>query len=66
MAVTFLMSMFFWYYMIVFCAVYVVSSKTWLLSGLQALTLDWCVFELIQPLGLTIIRVLCQRYKSLM
>jgi hypothetical protein len=52
--------------MIIFCAVYVVSSKTWLLSALQALVVDWFVFELIQPVGLILIRLLCKKFKSLM
>jgi hypothetical protein len=63
---TFLFNLFFWYYMIVFCSVYVVTSRTWLISGMQALAIDWFVFEFIEPLGVVAIRVICKRFKSLM
>jgi hypothetical protein len=50
----------------VFCAVYVVTGTIWLLSALQALVLDWFIFELIQPIGLVGIRVICKKFDNLM
>jgi hypothetical protein len=63
---TFMSNLFFWYYMIVFCSVYVITSKYWLSSAIQALFIDWFIFELIQPAGLVGIRVICQKYKGAM
>jgi hypothetical protein len=64
--VTFAMNLFFWYYIIVFSAVYTTTSVIWFLSCLQALVIDWFMLKLIQPVGYLLIKILCQRYKGLM
>jgi hypothetical protein len=60
-----LSSIFFWYYMMVFCAIYKVSKINWAWSLLQSLVMDWCVFELVKPVGFVVVRLVCKRFKGL-
>jgi hypothetical protein len=62
---TTLVNIFFWYYVIVFCAVYVKSGEGWLTSSLQIIALQWFCFELIQPFGSALVRVLSKKFPSL-
>jgi hypothetical protein len=62
---TTLVNLFFWYYVIVFCSVYVESGEGWFYSSLQIIALQWFVFELVQPFGSALARVICKRFPGL-
>jgi hypothetical protein len=55
----------FWYYIIVFCAVYPSSAKGLIFSFASGLIIDWCIFELISPMGTVIIRVICRKFPNM-
>jgi hypothetical protein len=62
---TTLMNLFCWYYIIVFCSVYVHSAVGWLYSSIITLLFRWFVFGLIEPLGLVLIRIVCRYIRGL-
>lgn len=64
-AVTGLLTLFFWYYTTLFCAVYVVSSPGWIQSAAVALCFDWFVFALVIPISLGITRSIAIRFPYL-
>jgi hypothetical protein len=63
--VSMLFNLFFWYYIVVFCSVYPKSAMGLLYSFGQGLIIDWCVFELIRPIGSMSIRLLVKHFVNL-
>jgi hypothetical protein len=58
-------NLFAWYYIIIFCVVYAGSARGWLFSVIQGLILDLFVFELIHPIGIVAIRIICKAFPGM-
>ena len=60
-----LINFFSWYYVVVFCSVYVSSSVGWIQGGVQGLLIDWLGLSLAIPLVKAVNRVLVRNYPKL-
>jgi hypothetical protein len=63
------MNLFFWYYIMAFCAVYVTTSVGWLYSAMLEIIITFLVIQILDPLTKSICRSIVtkdNRYKSLM
>lgn len=50
-----------WYYVIIFCNVYSLSSPDWAIGALIGLALDWGCFALLIPLLKTALRLTARK-----
>jgi uncharacterized protein YybS (DUF2232 family) len=60
--VAFIINFFCWYYVIVFCSIYVTSSTGWIDGALVGLLLDWCGLSFIFPLIKALVRYYIRRH----
>jgi hypothetical protein len=61
LTVAFLINFFCWYYVIVFCSIYVTSSTGWLDGALVGLLMDWCGLSFIFPMIKALVRYYIRR-----
>ncbi len=54
-----------WYYVTVFCGVYLGSAKGWIYGSVNGIILDWCVISLIFPILRTSIRLIVRNFEKM-
>lgn len=54
-----------WYYVTVFCGVYIGSSKGWIYGSVYGIIIDWCLISLIIPILRTSLRLLVRKFDKM-
>ncbi len=63
--VALIINTFCWYYMLVFCAVYMASSLNWLYSCITGLIISWFIIGILMPLVKALLRLFNRKHKDL-
>lgn len=53
------------YYIIIFCGIYLSSSSGWVQGGVQSLILDWVAFAFGLPFVIYLVKAIIKRCPSL-
>lgn len=62
--VSFLIHIFAWYYVTVFCSIYTKSSVSWVCGGIISLVIKMMIIQPIIPLVLALFRIIYYKWKT--
>ena len=54
-----------WYYVTVFCGVYITSSRGWIYGSVIGIFMDWCIVSILIPALKTSIRLIVRKYSKM-
>jgi hypothetical protein len=54
-----------WWYVIIFCGIYVTSSTGWIQGSVMGIVMDWCIISLLVPFIKAVLRILIRKYPHL-
>jgi hypothetical protein len=54
-----------WYYVTVFCGVYITSAKGWIYGSITSIILDWFGISILIPVIRTGIRLIVRKYQKM-